>query len=318
MRAAIFCAKGLGDGLVSLVLSYNLHLNGYETFTFSDKLVSLQSWFPSLLIKNYPDQKDIEEIFSFFSKIFVSYSSDDPLIQNLIQLGKKKYKDKIFVLNPSYSRRFKKVPFYKDCFFSNNISVVENIYMFCSKILQLRAVTKKNGIVSPYKILKKKERIIIHPAGSKKGKRWPLKKFLEFAEKLKEIGFMPAFVVGEKERDLYKEIERKGFLLKSFSSIEKLATFVSSANYMVGNDSGVGHLCSCLGLSTLSITKSKRTSCLWRPGWEKNLLVYPSFFIPNIKFFRIRDRYWKNFVSLKKVFLHFLFLIQKFSLENFS
>ena len=37
MRAAVFSSKGIGDGLISLILSHNLHLNGYNVVTFHDK-----------------------------------------------------------------------------------------------------------------------------------------------------------------------------------------------------------------------------------------------------------------------------------------
>ena len=55
MRCAVFSCKGLGDGLVSLVISHNMSINGWKVDTFHNKqLNQLQSWFPHLPISSFP------------------------------------------------------------------------------------------------------------------------------------------------------------------------------------------------------------------------------------------------------------------------
>ena len=131
-KAAIFSCIGLGDGLISLMVSNNLHLNGFDTITFHEKkLMGLQNWFPHLKIEDIPKIDQIPKILDSYDKIFISYNSSHPFIQKLIKEGKELYPEKVIVLNPSFSKNCGSQPYAKDACFRRDISMVDNIEFFC-------------------------------------------------------------------------------------------------------------------------------------------------------------------------------------------
>lgn len=307
MKCAIISCKGLGDGLISTILSYNLHLNGHETITFHNGNFSeLSYWFKDLVIKKFPTIEKISCFFEEFDKIFISHDSTDPFIKAAIEMGKRQFPEKTYVLNPSFSRNIGKQPFYEDALFRRDISMVDNMTNFCENILKFEKVVKLNGISSPYSIEHRKNKldIFIHPTSAKKGRSWSKKKFLLLFERLKKRGFNPKFIMNEHEKkdwDMDKVI--------SFDSLDLLAKELYQVGYFIGNDSGIGHLASSLNIPVICISRSKRTTDLWRPGFGKVAVVYPSNLIPNISGFRLRDKKWQYFISVKKVLKGFYSLI---------
>jgi ADP-heptose:LPS heptosyltransferase len=307
MKSLVISCRGLGDGLVSAVLSYNLYLNGYDVITLHDgNFHQLEKWFPCLSFKKFP--KESLNIFNEFDKIFVSYDSVDPFIQSIIKEGKKHFPEKIKVLNPSISRKIGSQPFYEDAYFTRDISIVENIYNFCENILKLKKLSKKNGIRCPYDLdfRKNKKTVVIHPTSAKRGRSWPKENFLKLALRLKKGGFSPVFIMSEQEK---KGWVSEGIDVRGFSSFDDLAKVIFESGFFIGNDSGIGHLASSLGICTLSISRSKRTTTLWRPGFSKGRVVCPSNLIPNISGFRLRDKKWKSFISVNNVFKNFLKIV---------
>ena len=95
MKAAIFSCKGLGDGLISLLLSSNLYLNGFETDTFHGSLDQMQNLFYELPIKKIPNEDKIDQILKFYDQIFVSYDESSKFIMKLIKDGKDNFVDKV-------------------------------------------------------------------------------------------------------------------------------------------------------------------------------------------------------------------------------
>ena len=309
MRAALFSCSGLGDGIVFLTLSYNLFLNGYEVDTYHDALVEMQRFFKNLSIKRYPEISEIDQILNKYDKIFVSYDMKNPFIKKLIEKGKKDKLEDVFVLNPSPSKKIGYQPFYEDTYFSPNRSVVDNILIFCKDILKFKTIKKSNGILCPYPIEKNKyeNRVIIHPSSAKDSKNWPLHRYVKLAKFLKEIGYDPVFVVSSNERPLFRLIEDLGFTLMSFKNLNELASYVYESSYMIGNDSGIGHLASSFNIPTVSVFRNFRSAKLWRPGFTDNgKIIFPNKLIPNPFFYRLRDKKWKNFISEKKVLKVFL------------
>ena len=85
-----------------------------------------------------------------------------------------------------------------------------------------------------------------------------------------------------------------------FANLSELAVFVCESGYMVGNDSGIGHLASNFGLPTLTICRSYQNALFWRPAWTIGEVITPSPWIPNLKGLRWRDRHWKKWISVNK------------------
>ncbi|MEI6242020.1 MAG: glycosyltransferase family 9 protein [Chlamydiota bacterium] len=301
MTIAIVSCPGLGDGLISLALANNFYINKKEVVLFhSGSFSELQPFFPYVSIRKFPSH--LEEIFSY-EKIFVFYDFSHPFIKTLILEGKKQFLEKIWVINASFSSRKGKQPYYEDAKFEPHLSMVQNMELFCSRILHLPKVTKEVFWKFPEDraIQKNPKKVILHASGAKVEKRWPIEKFLLLYRLLESMGFAPLFVFSEKEKEEWNFLLKEKVAVRFFPTCEELAKEVSSAGYMIGNDSGVGHLASCFGLPTVSIFCHKRKSLLWRPGFCRGEVVYPSPGIPNISCFRLRDIFWKRFISVSKV-----------------
>ena len=86
-RAAVFCHNGLGDGVNCLVLSNNLHLNGWEVDTFQNTIGSMQNWFPHLPVFPYPTLDELPQLLNRYEWFFVVHNDTDLFVQKLIQEG---------------------------------------------------------------------------------------------------------------------------------------------------------------------------------------------------------------------------------------
>lgn len=307
MKAAVFSCGGLGDGLISAALANNLFLNDYEVDLFHNTLGEIQSFFKSFTIKKYPDIDEINFVLDFYGRIFISYDESDNFIISLIKKGKSRADDKTFVLNPCPSKNIGRQPYYSDAFFKPDICMVDNIDLFCREVLKLEKTSKQITYFIPFEAVHKKykNRVAIHPSSAKKSKNLEKFKYMKLAALLKDKGYEPVFVVSEEEKQSFFDIEEKGFILKAFNNLKDLSLFVYESSCMIGNDSGIGHLSSMFDIPTISIFRNYRSARLWRPGWSKNIVVYPSRLIPNLSLCRLRDKFWKKFISAKKILKKF-------------
>ncbi len=300
-KCAVFSCKGLGDGLIALVLSNNLHVNGATVTTFHPFLQEMQRWFPYLSIRPFPTMEQLVEFDAFF---FIYEKS--PWMQPLLAHCEKQYPQQTVVLNPIATYN-KDCPYWEIGKFDGRRTFVDNIFSFCRESLYLKLLTKSNGICVPDESLQERhiKRVILHPMSSRTGKNWPREKFIELANALVSLGFEPVFILGPEER---KEWDLSTICAPLFENMEQLASFISASSYMIGNDSGIGHLASCLGLPTVTICRSFHTAQFWRPSWERGKVIAPYRWIPNIKGMRLRDQYWKKWISVKRVLKNFLHL----------
>lgn len=291
---AVFSCRGLGDGLISLVLSNNLVLNGHPTTTFHPFFDSLQSWFPTLPLKPFP--QDPEALIAQFDRIFIFHETS-PWMQEILSICLKKYRDKTTVINVIE-------PFREEARFDGNISFLDNIYNFCSKQLKLPVATKSNGIRPPSALIGQRHpnRVVLHPTSSRAGKNWPRRRFLKLYDALEKRGFEPAFVMSKEER-LHWDPE--GRRAPDFNTLEEVSAYIFESGFFIGNDSGLGHLASCLKVPTLTLARKRAFSRFWRPAWTPGALVFAPTWIPNLKAFRLRDKYWKYLIPVRQVLTAF-------------
>jgi heptosyltransferase-3 len=159
----------------------------------------------------------------------------------------------------------------------------------------------------PYLIAHKfKKRIVIQPTSSDKMKNWSPKKFLKLAKILQKNGWEPLFCVAPGEYQEWQQIVKNKFSLQKFPDLAQLAAFIYESGYMIGNDSGVGHLASALGIPTLTIIKRIRKFYRWRPGWGIGRVICPLFKLPIY-----HDFFWQYLVSPKRVFREFNRLVKE-------
>jgi len=301
-RAAVFCHKGLGDGVVSLVLSNNLHLNGWQVDTYHDSMGSMQNWFPHLPIVSYPSIHDIEKILHQYEWFFVFHDDCNEFVQKLISEGKRRIPDQLKVIYAYPSRGIVHELYYQDAQIDPDLSLAESLRIFCETILLLPKSTRSNGFVFPSELAHRlyKKRIVIHPTSSRAGKNWTKDKFVELAGLLFQQGYEPVWIIGPKEREAWGRLN-SGFPMTEFASLDELAHYIYESGFMIGNDSGIGHLASFLEIPTVTITRRKALAKLWAPSYVAGAIVTPPSWIPNISGFRLRDRHWQKFISTRKV-----------------
>jgi heptosyltransferase-3 len=298
LRAGVFCHNGLGDGVNCLVLSNNLHLNGWKVDTYQNTVGSMQNWFPHLAVYSYPSVDELPRILNAYDWFFVVHNDTDPFVKLLIQEGKRRFPDRLKVIYLYPSKNIINEPYYTDCLTDPTASIAENMRLFCERILQLPKITRMNGFIPPEGLNSRKvsKRIVIHPTSARESRNWPKEKFLKLAKHLKEEGFDPVFVPGTKKG--WEDIE---FEVALFPSLDLLARFLYESGFLIGNDSGLGHLASAMNVPTLTLCRRKTWANMWAPSFGKGVVVTPSSLIPNIRGFRLRDWYWKKFISVGMV-----------------
>ncbi len=312
-KAAVFCHNGLGDAIVSLVISNNLHQNGWSVDTYHNGIQGLQHWFPHLPIHTYPDIDKIGDILEKYNQLIVFDNETSTFILQLIKVAKQREPEKIKVIYAYPTQGIRLKPYYKDAELDPSRPILENLKVFCEDILRLDKTTKSNGIIAPLHIQFRKhpKRVILHISSSRPGKNWSIEKYVKLALHLRQQEFEPIFVAGGgKERNAYLWLEEKKFHLPTFSSLDDLACYIYESGYLIGNDSGLGHLASCMGIPTITISRRKSVAKFWKPNWTLGKIVVPHFLIPNIRGFRLRDRKWKFFISVNKVIKAFNQLLQ--------
>jgi len=302
-KAAVFCHNGLGDGINLLVLSNNLHLNGYEVTTYHNLLGSMQDWFPHLPIEPYPPLEDLRHILRAYDSYFVAWNDSSEFTKQLIQEGKRRFPDRVKVIYLYPSRHIVNEPYYTDCLTDPTVSIAQNMHIICDRVLHLEKSTQSAGLIAPTGLIHRHnaKRIAVHPTSGRPSKNWPKEKFIQLALHLKNEGFQPVFIPGLSEADKWTDLPQHGLEVAHFPTLDKLAAFLYESGFLIGNDSGLGHMASALGVPTLTLIRRKALAKMWAPSFTPGIVLTPSSLIPNIRGFRLRDRHWHRFISVNKV-----------------
>ncbi|MCH9610692.1 MAG: hypothetical protein S4CHLAM81_05890 [Chlamydiales bacterium] len=270
-KIAVVAARGLGDGLLYLVLSNNLLRAGYTVTTFSTILCQLADWFPQHTILPFDQLQQ--------SSFDHTYAADHSIIR-------KEDASTTILFEKNFDKRK---------------SMVKNLQIASQRICQQGSCETGVTIPTGLKHRLYRDRVILHPMSTDIQKNWHPESFRQLAKKLTLIGLNPIFVVSPAEKSLWPEA-------KSFQTISDLAAFIYESGYLIGNDSGPGHLASLFGIPTLSLFARKSYSKLWKPGWfPQARVVCPK--IPLIGA-PMKQRYWKSFLTVKQVTNSFKHLIK--------
>ena len=301
-QVAVIPAKGIGDGLICMVASHRLMCQGYNVTTFSKPLSELSDWFEGHHFQKRPNPEELEKVFSKFDLIVMQNDNTDfaKAMRNLYQ------QDKLSALStfyPTYDEKKHGPLFPLDRVFHEKQPMVDNIARAISSVLGLNHISKNNGLKAPSNLKHRayKNRVILHPTSTCESKNWTACKYVKLAEKLQNQGYHPMIAVSPKERPFWLQLTNDLFDMPLFPSLNELAHAVYESGYLIGNDSGTGHLASNMQLPTLIISNHIERMKLWRPGWYKGEVLTPSRLIPNIKGIRLREKKWKHFISESKV-----------------
>ena len=300
-KAAVIPSKGIGDALMMMISAHHLQKNGIEVTTFHPALHELRDWFPG---QHFENEFNFEKIQSF--DLVIVENDNSSKIKKLLAAFEKKELKYLSIFYPSYLSIKHASLSSLDQVFDPHLTMVENISLATARLLSLPA-SKFNGIVFPFGLVHRlyKNRILIHPTSSQKEKNWHSSKYLKLAEKLKNKGFDPCFIVHEYERENWKNVLKLGFDLPHFPHLSDLAAFTYQSGYVIGNDSLLGHLASNLGIPNWIIANDYKRMQLWRPGWLEGKVITPPFWIPNFKFLRIKKKYWQHCITTHQVLSNF-------------
>jgi hypothetical protein len=141
-------------------------------------------------------------------------------------------------------------------------------------------------------------RVVIHPTGSHPEKMWGRKKFLALSRVLTRRRLRPSFLVAPAEFGVWGDIAEEGCEVNALPKLNEVAAWIAESSWFIGNDSGLGHLASCIGVPTLSLFMRQGLARSWRPGWGPGAVVLPPSFLP---FGGIRERLWQRLLSVRRV-----------------
>jgi heptosyltransferase III len=300
LKAGVFGHNGLGDGINTLVLSNNLHLNGYEVVTYHNMIGSMQNWFPHLPVETYPPLEDLHKILHAHDWYFVVWNDSSEFTKQLIQEGKRRFPERVKVIYLYPSRNIMNELYYTDCLIDPTAPIAHNLRMVCEKVLHLPKSTKHAGLIIPTSLSYKKypKRIVIHPTSGRPGKNWPKDKYVKLALHLKSEGFFPIFIPGSQEMAGWNDLTENDLEMAHFHTLDELAAYLYESGYLIGNDSGLGHLASALNIPTMTFCRRKALAKMWAPSFIPGIVLTPSSLIPNIRGLRLRDQYWHRFITV--------------------
>ena len=312
MKAAVICSQGIGDGLLMMVASHRLFSRGYRVTTYQNALHQLSKWFPDHQFKKRSSLEDLDKLNQLLSPydLIILQNDNSPLSKSIIELYKQGKLHNLSVFYSSYEKG-KHAPLTSwDRVFDRSRPMVDNIAEAVASVLQCTQISKNNGLVIPAGLEKGQytKRVLIHPTSTTLYGTWDSYKFIEVANLLAYKGYEVVFCVSPQERPEWVPLVEESFQLPIFPTLSELAAYVYESSFLIGNDSGPGHLASNLHIPTLIIASCRKRMALWRPGWFAGKVLSPSRFIPNFKGSRLREKKWKVFISPKRVLRTFQFM----------
>jgi heptosyltransferase-3 len=295
-RSALLCASGIGDGLLMMIVAHHLKKLGFNPTVFHDGAEDL-----ALLFEEHTFERHvpIEELESYDAVIVENDNSKRAW--DLFRLRDQGKMGQVRFIFPTPSKNFKK----GDFLFDSTLPVATNLANACAALLG-SPQSKENDLTLPDgEHQKYSKRVVIHPTSNDPKRNWGKSQFLELAKLLEAEGYSPVFCVGPSER---KEWEKLDIELPLFANLKELAAYIYESRFLIGNDSGLGHLASNLGIETLTISGNPKRVRLWRPDWSLGKVVTIPFPLPNFKGinFRMRENYWQKFIPVKKTFKAFM------------
>ena len=311
-QGALVCASGIGDGLLMMIGAHHLRQAGFAPTVFHDRSSDLSPLFPSHHLLPHLPFEDLEQGLQGYQRVIVQndHSARSSHLSRLRREGKL---TNLTFLFPTRSKMEEP----GDILFDPKVSFASNLSMACQEILGT-SFTKENDLTRPEEKVYRKHlnRVVFHPSSRDANKNWKKKQFISLAEALKKKGFSVTFCVSPIECREWKNME--GCFFPKFETLCDTRNYLFESGFFIGNDSGIGHLASNLGIPTLTLFGNARQASLWRPDWSLGRVVLPPFPLPNFKGinWRIRDKYWQSFVSVSRVLRTFMELVDASSCDS--
>ena len=286
-KMAFVMSPRLGDALIAMTLVYNLHQQGYNVTVYSDFIASLKIWFPWARVFPYPGEIDARATWGGYDVLLHRYPHD-------IRYGSAFWHPCVLSLSA--------LSLYRQC--RNEVDLQLEV---CEKIFDIHQPYRNNGITLPGGLLSRREshKVVIHPTASLKTRYWLAKYFIKLAKRLGDEGYEPIFLIAPHEKEDTEWIVKAGFQRTITTSIENAAELICEAGWFIGNDSGLGHLASCLGIPTVSMHQRRKVRICWHPGFTLNKALLPRI---NLLIKSWKEKYWKYFLTPNQVYNAFITL----------
>jgi hypothetical protein len=325
LSVALLPSSSLGDGLIHAAIANNLQRNGCAVRYFHDGLCQLADFAQGYGIESVPSYETVCETLADTEVIL--YDSTSPFTQRMppelaewfaangVCYGVTHHAPVHTSITPEkLARRARPGQESKAARFAHlNVSlrqtglgwprkpVVRQLVDRVAELLPLQRKTYANGLAIPrLNGAAGGRRVIIHPTSSSPAKNWPPDRFLELVRRLSQEGWEPVITVSPAEQAEWRARVGEDAALRVFPGLKELAEYYASAAAFIGNDSGAGHLASCIGLPTVLIYKRWRRHPPWRHGWAPTRVVFAR---------GLSARGWQQRISVDRVASGFYSLV---------
>lgn len=288
-RIAFLLSNAIGDTLVSLVVVHNLLRHGHHVVCFGAPACALADWFPGVDIRALPADSQIAETLAPFDTVFQMHARQ-PL--GAIQ----RWRPDVRILEHLEYGTWPG-------------AMAQRLRAFCEHTLGLYPSSPHNGMTAPAWLEHRRHarRVLIHPEASTPDKRWSPRAFLRLARALHSGGHEVCFILAPHERETWRWLDDEGFSRPAFTDLSKLAAFVYESAWVIGNDSGIGHLAASLGVPTLTLFRRRAVSQRWQPMGSASRVALPWQWLPGAF---LKERLWRQTLTCSRVLRHFARLQQ--------
>ncbi len=282
-RVAVVLAPRLGDSLLLMVLAQNLRLAGKEVVVFGNYPRLLAPWFPDFDLRPALEEATATQSLQEFELVLHMHVGWPLELRK--HHARVVYYDEIMAVT------------------GRGIVKLDQIALFCKRHLGLGDASTDNGLrdIERMQYRRYANRVVIHPSSTSELRRWAPERFMELGLALKQKGFEPVFIVGPEEYDKWAWIKPYGLEVPEFPSLAAIASFIHASGWLIGNESGIGHLASNLGIPTLWFAGRGKRARMWRPAWSPARVIYP-WFLPTAT---LRDRFWREVIPVSRVMAAF-------------
>lgn len=279
--ANVGCITGprIGDALISMVTAENLRRSGRSVTVYSRPLQALARWFPNTRTEEIPSESERDDrlrrhdllVHTFDSDVLAG-TGDHPGLLVLDRLD-------------AYRRPLQpQVEVHRD---------------LSRTLFGVADPDIDNGMRRPADLPEPDpRRVMIHPTATDALRMWSPIAFVRVAEGLASRGFEPEFVTLPSEIDATPWIERSGFPRFAVGELDLVAARLACSTSFIGNDSGIAHLSSSVGLPFVTVNVRRKLAIRWRPGWTQGETLVPS--IP-LLFNPLKRRFWRSFITVDHV-----------------
>jgi hypothetical protein len=263
-----------------MIIVKNLIRNAIPVTVFGSPAFALRAWFPDIEIRPLPSFDDLAQALTGFDTV-IQMQTDQP-IRTLHQLHHRV----VTLHHVEFGER-------QGC-------MGERFADFCRRDLSLSAIDLDNGLSAPANLQHRRhrQRVLIHPEASTPDKCWTPQRYIKIALQLQRRGFDVHFVIAPHERARWVGLAAYGLSAPHFPDLNALAGCLYESGWFIGNDSGVGHLASNLGIPTISLFRRRRVASRWRPVWGKVGVVLPWQWIPSSY---LKEKFWRQTLTCGRV-----------------